>query len=101
MCCTGELMRFDGRPARSHGRNRAGVLGLWALALMVAVCAFGIPRADAASLPSGFIETEIGGYWDEAAGLTFDSANVMYVWDRQGRVWIVENDVKRATPLID
>ena len=55
----------------------------------------------AASLPEDFLETEVGGYWDEAAGLTFDAANVMYVWDRQGRVWIVENDVKRATPLID
>ncbi len=72
-----------------------------ALALGLMVWAGGSSQVSAASLPSGFIETEVAGYWDEAAGLVFDSANVMYVWDRQGRVWIVENDVKRATPLID
>lgn len=47
------------------------------------------------------VRTEPSGYWDQAAGLTFDTAHVMYVWDRQGRVWIVENDVKLATPLLD
>jgi glucose/arabinose dehydrogenase len=54
-----------------------------------------------ASLPAGFIETDVFGYWPEVAGATFDDSGVMYVWERSGKVWIVENDVKRSTPLID
>jgi len=57
--------------------------------------------ALAATLPSGFTETQIGGTWNEAVGLLFEDNGRMYVWERAGRVWIVENGVKRSTPLID
>jgi len=72
----------------------------FAVALLAAVMLFpGLVRG--ASLPSGFIETDLFGYWPEVAGATFDSTGVMYVWERSGKVWIVENDVKLSTPLID
>jgi VCBS repeat-containing protein len=66
-----------------------GLLALWPEALR------------AASLPAGFIETDVFGYWPEVAGATFDTTGVMYVWERSGKVWIVENDVKLSTALID
>lgn len=59
------------------------------------------PPAEAASLPAGFVEQSIGGAWNEAIGLLFDDNGRMYVWERAGRVWIVENGVKLSTPLID
>jgi len=55
----------------------------------------------AATLPSGFIEESIGGSWNEAAGMTFDDNGRMYVWERGGRIWIVNNGVKSAQPMLD
>jgi glucose/arabinose dehydrogenase len=65
---------------------------------MVALCPV---LLRGATLPDGFIEADIFGYWPEVAGVTFDTTGVMYTWERSGKVWIVENDVKRAAPLLD
>jgi len=67
------------------------------LALLLA----GATRVLPASLPSGFIEEAVGGSWNEAAGLAFDENGRMYVWERGGRLWIVENGVKSSQPLLD
>ena len=57
------------------------------------------------TLPAGFSEQAIGSGWDEPVGVAFDpspdAANRVYVWERAGRVWVVENGVKLATPLLD
>ncbi len=55
----------------------------------------------AQTFPPGFVNTTVGGYWPELAGFTFDDLGTMYAWERAGRVWILENDVKRPTPMID
>lgn len=52
--------------------------------------------------PSGFTNVQIGGTWDAAVGLTFSKdGNRIYVWEKGGKVWIVENGQKLPTPLID
>ena len=57
------------------------------------------------TLPPGFSEQTIGGGWVDPVGVAIDptpqAANRLYVWERAGRVWLVENGVKVATPLID
>ncbi len=56
------------------------------------------------ALPPDFVETTVGSGWNEVIGLTFDPQdheNRVFVWERGGRVWIVENGVKLATPFID
>lgn len=53
------------------------------------------------ALPSGFVEQTVGGTWNEAVGITFASDGRMFVWERGGRVWEVENGVPRSQPLID
>ncbi|MFN0125276.1 MAG: PQQ-dependent sugar dehydrogenase, partial [Verrucomicrobiales bacterium] len=60
----------------------------------------------AATLPEGFVEEEVGSGWNEAVGLVFGkngdgTKDRAYVWEREGRVWIVEDGVKLATPLLD
>jgi cysteine-rich repeat protein len=60
----------------------------------------GVP-AQAANLPSGFSEIQIGGAWNEAVGMQFTIDGRLFVWERGGRVWIVENGVKSASPFID
>jgi glucose/arabinose dehydrogenase len=54
-----------------------------------------------AGLPAGFTKTPVAGPWDNPVGVAFDDNGRMYVWERAGRVWIVENGVKSATPLVD
>ena len=54
-----------------------------------------------ASLPPGFVEQTIGGTWNEAVGLTFAADGKMFVWERGGRVWLVEDGVRHETPVID
>jgi glucose/arabinose dehydrogenase/PKD repeat protein len=54
-----------------------------------------------ASFPAGFIGESIAGIWTEAVGLTFDANGRMYVWEKAGRVWIVENGVRQPVPLLD
>ena len=61
--------------------------------------------ARAFTLPAGFSEQAIGSGWEEPIGVAFDpspdAVNRIYVWERAGRVWIVENGVKLPTPLLD
>jgi glucose/arabinose dehydrogenase len=69
-----------------------------ALALLCAIPA----TRPAHALPPGFAETPIGGSWNEVSGLAFSTDGTrLYVVERGGRVWIVENGVKLETPLLD
>ena len=68
------------------------------LFLLFQLCADTI---EAASLPSGFLESTVAGGWNEVVGLTFAVDGRMYAWERTGKVWMVENGVKSATPFID
>ena len=66
--------------------------------------AFALP-VRALTLPAGFTEQLIGDGWINPVGLAIDPSprgvDRLYVWERTGRVWLVENGVKLATPLID
>ena len=56
----------------------------------------------AATLPPYFVEETVGGDGTRHSGLTFDPTGRMYVWERGGRVWIIEtNGVRLSQPLID
>lgn len=52
-------------------------------------------------LPPNFYSEPVADSWDGAVGLTFDGLGRLYVWEKRGIVWIVENGVKLAQPLID
>ncbi|GGD43152.1 hypothetical protein GCM10011514_03860 [Emticicia aquatilis] len=51
--------------------------------------------------PSGFIDEVISDNWTIPSGLTFDANGRMYVWEKSGKVFIVENGVKSTKPIID
>ena len=55
----------------------------------------------AVTLPPNFYQTPVGSGWTEPVGIRWDTANRMYVWERKGKVWLVENGVKQSPPLID
>ena len=80
--------------------------GLLLLALIGGLAIFYAENSHASVLPAGFSEENIPGPWTEPVGLTFEpeqqtSGGRMYIWERAGRVWIVENGVKTSPPLID
>ena len=54
------------------------------------------------ALPPGFAETPVGGAWNEVSGLAFSADGTrLFVVERGGTVWIVDNGVKLETPLLD
>ncbi|MEM1229817.1 MAG: Calx-beta domain-containing protein [Pseudomonadota bacterium] len=59
------------------------------------------PAAWADLLQPGFSETTIGLPWDAAVGLTFDSNGRLFVWEKAGRVWVVEDGQRAAEPFLD
>ncbi len=76
------------------------------LLLLLTLSAFLVGESPAASLPGGFTETEVGSNWNSPVGVTFGKNSAgnkerAYVWDRWGRVWIVEDGVKLLTPMLD
>jgi len=76
------------------------------LLILSVVMLGGSGEARAATVPSGFVEQDVGSGWSEAVGLAFGrngdgTKDRVYVWERAGRVWIVEDGVKLATPLLD
>lgn len=55
-----------------------------------------------AAPPAGFVLDNIAGGWHEPIGTTFMPDGRAIVWERSGRVWIVNTDGTRsATPLLD
>jgi len=60
----------------------------------------GPPKA-AFALPTGFVDELVLGNWNQADGVTFDHTGRAFVWERSGKVWVVENGVKSAAPMLD
>ncbi len=68
---------------------------------MSTIVPFLIPALAHAAFPPNFASTPLAATWDQATGLTFAPDGRLFVWEKAGRVWLVENGVKAATPLID
>lgn len=51
--------------------------------------------------PEGFSSLTVGNNWNQPVGLTFTNNGQMFVWEKAGRVWMLENDTKPANPLLD
>jgi glucose/arabinose dehydrogenase len=58
-----------------------------------------VPSAFA--IPPGFLDEPVGSDWNQAVGVDFANDGRMFVWEKAGRVWNVENGVKAESPLID
>jgi len=47
-----------------------------------------------AQVPNGFVDQLHSNYWQNPTGLTFDANGKMYVWEKDGKVYVVENNIK-------
>ncbi|MBK8268097.1 MAG: PQQ-dependent sugar dehydrogenase [Planctomycetes bacterium] len=53
------------------------------------------------ALPPNYENVTIDADWDQAVGIAFAPDGRMFVWEKSGVVWNVENGVKSVQPLID
>ena len=60
---------------------------------------FGFAQEEA--VPPGFVDELVIGGWMNPTGLTFDANGRMYVWEKSGVLFVVENGVPLLPPLID
>jgi glucose/arabinose dehydrogenase len=72
-----------------------------ALAAFVAGVVSDVGVSTAVAVPPGFSDVTINADFDQAVGVTFSADGRGYVWEKAGRVWLLENGEKSATPLID
>lgn len=56
---------------------------------------------QAVTLPPGFVEEPIGGTWEQAVGMTFANDGRLFVWEKSGKVWIVDHGVRQEKPFLD
>ncbi len=69
--------------------------------LLACLCLLIIGTEAQAQVPSGFSNAEILNGFQEPVGITFDANGRWYVWEKRGKVWIVENGIRRSQPLVD
>ncbi len=55
----------------------------------------------AQTVPSGFNDAVVVSGFNAPVGFTFDANGRMYVWEKSGKVWIVDNGTRLPNPLID
>ena len=72
---------------------RAFLLGVVILVL--------VGNVSSQTVPVGFNNALVMGGWQTPVGFTFDANDRWYVWEKNGKVWIVENGVRLPSPLID
>lgn len=78
-------------------RVSAGLVGaVWSVGVVGVV-----GNARAQVVPAGFSDQLVVGGWNQAVGVTFGSDGRGYVWEKGGRVWLVENGQPSAQPLVD
>ena len=66
--------------------------------IVLAICV--LLNHHMAAQTTGFSTEVVSANWNQAVGLEFNNAgDEMFVWERQGRVWMVKNNVK--TLLLD
>ncbi len=57
------------------------------------------------TLPPGFSIQNVGTGWVRPVGIAFDPSpegkNRAYVWERGGKIWLLENGVKATQPMLD
>lgn len=82
---------------RLHWRRPAPLTGF----LLVIALLLGANAARAVDVPSGFVVENVtpGAVWDTPVSLVYLPGGRMLVAEKRGRVYIVNNGVKRSTPL--
>ena len=65
-----------------------------------------VTALNATALPPGFTEVNLPrpdgqAFWNEAVGIAFSESGRMFVWERGGKVWIVDEHAPVPQPILD
>lgn len=72
------------------------------LACIVFTCVLSTFSAVGQTFPANFSQSAVaGGTFNQPVGVTWDANGRQYVWEKGGRVWIIQNGTRLAQPLID
>ncbi|WP_377486404.1 PQQ-dependent sugar dehydrogenase, partial [Pontibacter toksunensis] len=83
-------------PAYNWATGECSLLLRVMLLLLLTFAGLGRQQLYAQTPPAGFSSVTVSTQWDEAVGLAFNSTgSQMFVWERRGRVWVVENGQKK------
>ncbi|WP_266368886.1 PQQ-dependent sugar dehydrogenase [Tellurirhabdus rosea] len=69
--------------------------------MLLVLCCLGISTRGFAQLEAGFQDQPFVGSFPNGTGMTFDRNGILYVWEKGGKLWRVENGVKPAAPMLD
>jgi len=73
-----------------------------ALLLLVVPLVLLTSTLSPAAPPSGFVVQQIGGTWNEVAGVVFIEDGRSIAWERGGRLWMIDADgTRHASPMLD
>ena len=82
--------------------NRLNLISASILGILIC---FGVVDTAMPAPPTDFITESIfrpdSAGWDEAVGMQFSADGRMFVWERKGRVWIVDNSNPVLQPFLD
>lgn len=68
---------------------------------LLVLCSLVQSPVSAQSLPPNFSDVLVMGGWVEPVGATWDANGRLYVWEKRGLVWIVENGARLPNPLLN
>ena len=71
------------------------------ICLLILLCVGLLAPFVSQAQPADFVDEQFAGPFSTAVGMTFDANGRMYVWERRGVIWTVENGVKSSQPLLD
>ena len=98
---TADAMRYARTPGASRRRNLLATTSLFICGLLISAGVSATIFED-----PDFTETEIarpdGNAWVGVVGLQFvEDGSRAFAWEREGRVWILDDDAPVATPFLD
>jgi PKD repeat protein/glucose/arabinose dehydrogenase len=70
-------------------------------AIILVLGLFVAQEGHAQTYPPFFSDALVSGGWSEPVGAVWDDNDRMYVWEKSGKVWIVQNGVRLPAPLVD
>lgn len=68
---------------------------------LILVFALVISTLQLLAIPADLSKRTVGTPYNQAAGVTFDTQGHMFVWERRGHVYVSDDEVKRANPIIN
>ncbi len=76
--------------------------GLLKYAQVFVLLLVGMIDGQAQTFQPNFSQSTLaGGTFNQPVGVTWDANGRQYVWEKGGKVWIIENGVRLAQPLVD